>query len=224
MCAFGPLTFDLRSVAEPLDGPFVESLWRAAGRHGVGVVAGTFEPASDPQRVHNTVVAVGPDGLLGAYRKVHLFDAMGGRESIRVAPGDPADLPIFEIGPVMVGVMTCYDLRFPELGRALAERGATLLCVPAHWYNGPGKAAVFETLVRARAIEETAYVVAAGKPEPECVGRSCVVDPMGEVLGALGGAEDRAVVVAEVSAERVEETRRLLPVLAHRRYDVTPRR
>jgi predicted amidohydrolase len=223
MCAFGPLTFDLRTVAEPLDGPFVSSLAALASRYGLTVVAGMFEPADDPQRVFNTVVAVGPSGVLAAYRKLHLFDAMGGRESIRVAPGDPAAVKVFPVGPCSVGVMTCYDLRFPELSRALVDQGATVLCVPAHWYNGPGKAAVWETLVRARAIENTAYVVAACKPEDECVGRSSVIDPMGDVLAAAGGKEDGVVVTAEVTPERVAAVRRLLPVLEHRRYAVSPR-
>jgi deaminated glutathione amidase len=223
MCAFGPLAFDLRTVAEPLDGPFVTTLAEAASRHQVTVVAGMFEPATDLQRVFNTVVAVGPHGVVASYRKVHLFDAMGGRESIRVAPGDPRELGLFPVGPFTAGIVTCYDLRFPELARALVDRGADLLCVPAHWYNGPGKAQVWETLLRARAIENTAYLVAACKPEDECVGRSAVVDPMGEVLVALGGKEDREAIGADITTERVAQVRRLLPVLEHRRFQVTPR-
>lgn len=222
MCAFGPLTFDLRTVAEPLDGPFVSALHDVAGRHGTTVVAGMFEPAPDRRRVFNTVVVVGPDGLAAAYRKVHLFDAMGGRESIRVAPGDPARLPTVEVGPVTVGIVTCYDLRFPELTRALVDGGATLLAVPAHWYDGPGKGEVFATLVRARAIESTAYVAAACKPGDECVGRSAIVDPAGQVLAELGAAEDGALAVAEVTAERVAQVRQMLPVLQHRRFAVVP--
>jgi predicted amidohydrolase len=140
-----------------------------------------------------------------------------------VAPGDPASSPpVFTVGEMTAGIITCYDLRFPELARVLVDRGATLLCVPAHWYNGPGKAEVWSTLVRARAIEETAYVVAAGKPEDECVGRSTVVDPMGAVLVALGGKEDGELAVADVAAQRVAEARRVLPVLEHRRFAVVP--
>ncbi len=166
---------------------------------------------------------VGPArGWSFAYRKVHLFDAMGGRESIRVAPGDPGEVVVFEVGGLRAGIVTCYDLRFPELARSLVDQGATLLAVPAHWYNGPGKAAVWETLVRARAIENTAYVVAACKPGPECVGRSAIIDPMGVELAVAGGDDDGVVVSADLRVERVTEARRLLPVLEHRRYAVVP--
>ena len=234
MATFGGPSFDLSTVAEPLDGAFVSSLAAGAARHGITVVAGMFERAGaspsgggerppDAERVYNTVVVVGPEGLLGAYRKVHLFDALGARESDRVLPGDPADglvaLPLDE--GLVLGVLTCYDLRFPESARALVDRGATLLAVPAHWYNGPGKPQVWRTLLAARAIESTAYVVGAGKPEPEAVGRSAVVDPLGEVLAELGG-EEEGVALAEVSAARVAAVRTMLPVLEHRRFGVVP--
>lgn len=220
MCTFGGPSFDLGAVAEDLDGPFVTALSAAASRHGVTVVAGMFERA-EAGRVHNTAVAVGPGGLLAAYRKVHLFDALGARESDRVAAGDPTAVATFPVGDQVAGIMTCYDLRFPEMARTLVDRGATLVVLPAHWYRGPGKAEVWDVLVRARAIENTAYVVAAGKPEPECVGRSTVVDPAGEVLTALDGAET-GVAVAEVSAARIAQVRAALPVLEHRRYHLAP--
>lgn len=233
MAAFGPASFDLSSVAEGLDGPFVTALSDGAARHGVTVVAGMFERAGEGSaggtaagggRVYNTVVVVGPDGMRGAYRKVHLFDALGAMESDRVVAGDPVrGIVTATIGEgIVLGVMTCYDLRFPESARALVDRGATLLALPAHWYNGPGKAEVWETLVRARAIESTAYVVAAGKPEDEAVGRSMIVDPLGEVLVELGGKDDD-IAYADVSSSRVSAVRSMLPVLEHRRFGVTPR-
>ncbi len=237
MCTFGDVGFDLSSVAEPLDGPFVSVLAQGAARHGCVVVAGMFEqvpaagpgvpgrdPRRPPERVFNTAVVVGPDGLVAAYRKLHLFDALGARESDRVAGGDPAGgvvtVPLDD--DLVLGVMTCYDLRFPEMARALVDRGATVIALAAHWYNGSGKAAVWETLVRARAIESTAYVVAAGKPEDEAVGRSMVVDPLGEVLVELGGKEED-IAFADVSPGRVSAVRRMLPVLEHRRFDVVSR-
>jgi len=231
MATFGDASLDLSSVAEPLDGPFVSALVEGAARHGVTVVAGLFEqvaesepgPGAGPGRVHNTVVVVGPGGVLGSYRKVHLFDALGARESDRVVPGDPAGALAVPLGEGLVlGVMTCYDLRFPELARVLVDRGATVLALPAHWYNGPGKAAVWETLVRARAIESTAYVVAAGKPEDEAVGRSMVVDPLGDVLVELGG-KDEGLALADISSTRVSAVRTMLPVLEHRRFGVVER-
>ncbi len=246
MATFGGASFDLSSVAEPLDGSFVSALAEGARRYGVTVVAGMFEQvgggaagtaagvagvagvaagvAGASRRAYNTVVVVGPGGLLGAYRKLHLFDALGARESDRVAAGDPetgiVTVPLVE--GLVLGVMTCYDLRFPESARALVDRGATVLALPAHWYNGPGKADVWKTLVRARAIESTAYVVAAGKPEDEAVGRSMVVDPSGEVLVELGGKEED-VAFADVSPARVSAVRTMLPVLEHRRFGIVAR-
>ncbi len=258
MATFGGPTFDLSSVAEPLDGPFVTTLAEEAARHGVVVVAGMFErgpgdgtnadagvgadagagaeagvgagPRSGRStsrsfdRAFNTVVVVGPGGLLAAYRKLHLFDALGARESDRMAAGDPASgiVTVPLDGGLVLGVMTCYDLRFPEVARALVDRGATVIALPAHWYNGPGKAEVWETLVRARAIESTAYVVAAAKPEDEAVGRSMVVDPLGEILVELGGKEEDNA-YADISTARVSATRTMLPVLEHRRFDIVPR-
>lgn len=240
MCTFGGPSFDLTAVAEPLDGPFVQAMRAAAARHGVTVVAGMFERASasgrelEDRRPFNTVVVAGPDGeLLGAYRKLHLFDALGAKESARMRAGDPATgVTTFHFGgragigerggEMTAGVMTCYDLRFPEMARALVDRGAMLLVVPAHWYAGPEKREVWETLVRARAIESTAYVVAAGKPAPEGVGRSMVVDPAGVVCTVLEEAGD-GVAIADVEASEVAHVRAVLPVLEHRRFDVAPR-
>jgi predicted amidohydrolase len=220
MCTFGDPSFDLASVAETRDGPFVDALHQAAARHRVTVVAGMFERSAEPHRAFNTVVAVGPHGLVAAYRKIHLFDALGARESDRLVAGDPEkDVATFEVEGWRVGLMTCYDVRFPELARALADGGATVLCVPAHWFPGPGKAEVWETLVAARAIENTAYVVGAGKPAPEAVGRSRVVDPAGVVLAALGDAE-QGCALAELSTERLAEVRAALPLLEHRRFRV----
>jgi predicted amidohydrolase len=205
----------------------VTSLCAAARELRVTVVAGMFEPSGAAGRVFNTVVVVGPFGLLGAYRKFHLFDALGWRESDRFVAGDPQldETVTFTAGAaeeLTVGVMNCYDLRFPEMARQLVDRGASVLLEPANWIAGPGKGDVFETLVRARAIESTAYVVAAAKPAPECAGRSMIVDPAGVVLARLGEDEE-GIVAADLALERVEEVRAVLPVLENRRFAVVPR-
>ncbi len=224
MATFGPPGRDLSSTAEPVEGPFVTALHRAAQETGTTVVAGMFETSPFRGKVFNTVVAVAPGGLLGRYRKCHLFDALGWCESAQVVPGDPdADgLLCFEVGGAVCGVMTCYDLRFPEMARALVDRGATVLVESAHFVAGPGKADTWSTLVRARAIENTAYVAASAKPAPECVGHSMVVDPAGVVLGELD-AGARGTVVADLRPERVAEVREQLPVLANRRFEVRVR-
>ncbi len=219
---------DLRSVAEPLDGPFCRGLATAARSAGLAIVAGLFEPAPDG-RVFNTTVGYDGDGELAAvYRKIHLFDALGHRESDTVAPGD--DVVIATLAGLRVGFMTCYDVRFPELARELAIAGAQLLVLPAAWAAGTFKEEHWVTLVRARAIENTVWVAAAGQvPDPAeaptraptGIGRSLLVDPMGAVridLGPAGG-----IGVGDVDSEYTERVRATLPCLASRRVHVLAR-
>ena len=219
MHEFGVPDEPLAPVAEPLDGPFVSGLAEEAGAGGVTILAGMFESVDgDPARAYNTVVAMGPDGsLLGRYRKLHLFDALGWMESKQLVPGD-GELLTFPCRGLVVGVQTCYDIRFPELSRALVDAGATLLAVPSAWVAGPHKVDQWTALVHARAIENTAYVVAAGQPPPEYSGISMVVDPFGVELVRLG--DDEEVAVAEVTAERVIEVRERMPSLEHRRFHI----
>jgi predicted amidohydrolase len=216
---------DLRAVAEPLDGEFSRGLAAAARSAGIGIVAGLFEPAPDG-RVFNTTVGYEADGSLAAvYRKIHLFDALGHRESDSVAPGD--DVVIAALAGFTVGFMTCYDVRFPELARALAAGGAQLLVLPAAWAAGPAKEDHWVTLVRARAIENTIWLAAAGQvPDaaepatkaPTGVGRSMLVDPMGVVRIDLGPAQ--GVGVGDVDTTYTDQVRAALPSLANRRDDV----
>jgi deaminated glutathione amidase len=220
---FGPQDLALAPVAEPLDGAFVTGIAEAARRHSVTVVAGMFEAVEgDGTRAYNTVVAVGPAGeLVGSYRKQHLFDALGWLESDRLVAGEPASRLVFDVGDVRVGVMTCYDVRFPELGRALVDDGATLLAVPSAWVAGPHKAAQFRALATARAVENVAYVAGAVQVPPSYTGESAVIDPFGLVCAELG--TEPGVAVADVVPARVAECRERMPSLTHRRWQVTPR-
>jgi deaminated glutathione amidase len=220
---------DLRQAAEPLDGPFCTGLARAARRAGIAIVAGVFEPAPGEDRVFNTTVAFDETGrLAAAYRKIHLFDALGHRESDTVAPG--RELVLADLGGLRVGFLTCYDVRFPELARALAAGGAELLVIPAAWAAGLFKEEHWVTLVRARAIENTVWVAAAGQvPDPAerptaaptGIGRSMLVDPMGTVRLDLGSAEQ--VTVGDVDTAMTAQVRSVLPCLANRRDDLFAR-
>jgi predicted amidohydrolase len=216
---------DLRAAAEPLTGPFCSGLATAAKDTGVALVAGVFEPAPDG-RVYNTAVAYdGAGELVTSYRKLHLFDAFGQRESELVAPGST---PVAcELGGVRCGLAICYDVRFPELFRALAAGGSALIVLPAAWAAGLYKEEHWVTLVRARAIENTVWVAAVGQvPDPDeragraatGVGRSLLVDPLGVVRADLGPAP--GVFVGEVDPGLVEIVRATLPSLANRRDDV----
>jgi deaminated glutathione amidase len=208
---------DLTPFAEPLDGSFASGLREVAARNGIAVVAGMFEPGSR-ERVYNTVIAIRPDGeIIGSYRKIHLYDAFGGRESDRIQPGDGSTL-VFEVAGLTFGVMTCYELRFPEMARHLAEQGAEVLLLPAAWVRGPLKEMHWETLARARAIENTVYVAAAGQVSDTSIGLSAIVDPMGVVIASAGEVE--SVTTGDVSLERLAEVRLTNPSLAMRRPDL----
>jgi predicted amidohydrolase len=218
---YGPADFNLAPVAEKLDGPFVAELASLAAGRGVTVLAGMFEQA-DSTHVYNTVVALGPSGeLIGSYRKQHLYDALGWVESDRLAAGDPQDRLVFDCGDLTAGVMTCYDVRFPELGRALADDGVNLIAIPSAWVAGPGKLHHWRVLATARAIENVCYVAGAVQTPPTYTGGSVIIDPWGEVLASLD--TDEGVAVADVSAACVEECRAKMPSLANRRWQVLPR-
>jgi deaminated glutathione amidase len=216
---------DLQAAAEPLDGPFGAELAAAAKDTGVALVAGVFEPAPDG-RVYNTAVAYDGTGeRAAAYRKLHLFDAFGHRESEQVAPGSAP--VIGTLAGMRVGLAICYDVRFPELFRTLAVGGAELLVLPAAWAAGLFKEEHWVTLVRARAIENTVWVAAAGQvPDPDepptraatGIGRSLLVDPLGVVRMDLGPGP--AVAVGEVDADLVRTVRATVPSLDNRREDV----
>jgi deaminated glutathione amidase len=211
---FGPPGSQLGDVAEPLDGPFVGCLGELAARRGTTVVAGMFEVSEDPARPYNTLAVVGPGGLVASYRKIHLYDSFGYKESDRLSAG-PLEPVLVEVGGVSVGLMTCYDLRFPELARELVRRGAELLVVPSAWVAGPRKVEHWQTLVTARAIENTVYVAAAGQPGPRYTGHSLVVDPAGRELARVGDGDH--LLSATVDTDEVARTRAENPSLANRR-------
>jgi deaminated glutathione amidase len=172
-------------------------------------------------RVRNTSVLLGPDGeTLAVYRKIHLFDVdLPGMEHLKeskaVVPGDEVVLAGTALGPV--GLSICYDLRFPELYRELARRGARVLCVPSAFTERTGKAH-WEVLLRARAVENLAYVVAPAQAGSHGGGRTShghamVVDPWGAVVAQV--PEGEGLAVAELDFERLERLRRELPALSH---------
>ncbi|WP_238334735.1 carbon-nitrogen hydrolase family protein [Kribbella amoyensis] len=209
------------ALAEALDGEFVGVLRKAAAEHGTAIVAGMFERSCDEDRPYNTLLAVGADGeLLGAYRKIHLYDAFGYKESDQLTPGDVSPV-VVEIGAHKFGLMTCYDLRFPELSRALVDAGAEVLVVPAAWVRGPLKEFHWSTFLTARAIENTCYVAAAAQNGKKYCGLSQIVDPQGVGVAAVG--EDDGYATAELSADRLTEVRKRNPSLQNRRFTVTPR-
>ncbi len=214
MHTFGELTDDLRPAAEPLDGPFVDSMMRLAYRLGIIVVAGMFETIPGDERIYNTAVIVDPrDGVLAAHRKRHLYDAFGERESDRFRPGDDPP-PVIELDGFKTGLVICYEIRFPAYIQELADRGAQLLLVPTAWVAGPLKEEHWSVMLRARAIENTMYVAGAGMGGVGYCARSMIVDPLGVVQ--VGLAENEGVAVGEISEERLATARARLPLVAQR--------
>jgi predicted amidohydrolase len=211
------------AAAEPYDGPVLRWASGLARELGIDLVAGSFSERTDAERGANTSIHLGPDGEVKAtYRKIHMFDVeVGGKvykESEHEAPGDEVVNSETASG-VNLGLTICYDLRFPELYRILAVKGAQVIAVPAaftlattreHW----------EVLLRARAIEDQAFVVAANQvgehaPGYRSGGRSMIVDPWGVVLAQAPDQE--TFITAELDLERQAEIRRTLPSLANRR-------
>ena len=209
---FGPAGSSVAAFAEPADGAFASAVAAVASRRATTIVAGMFETSDDPQRPFNTVIARG--AATADYRKIHLYDSFGYKESDNLSAGALSPVT-FALGEVTIGLMTCYDLRFPELSRRLVDLGADVLVAPSAWVAGPRKVEHWLTLARARAIENTVYVVAAGQSGPRYSGHSVVVDPLGDVL-VEGGAEP-AVLTADLDLARVAEARATNPSLANRR-------
>jgi deaminated glutathione amidase len=213
-----------RTGAEPLDGRPVSWARELAAELGVDLVAGSVaERREGRERVSNTSVHVGPDGEIRAvYRKIHMFDVeVGGvdyRESEHSEPS--SEIVVSETAHgVGLGLTVCYDLRFPELYRILALRGARIVTVPANFTRVTGEAH-WEVLLRARAIEDQVFVIAPGQgnrpgPEGDSYGNSMIVDPWGEVL-ARAPAEGEHALVAELDLARQDEVREKLPSLANR--------
>lgn len=209
---------------EPVDGEFGAFFAGAARALNLWVLAGSFrERTGDGERAYNTSLVFDRSGArVAAYRKVHLYDVeIPGRvsyaESRTIAPGD--DLVVADVEGVPVGLSICYDLRFPELYRALAIAGARVLVVPAAFMAHTGRDH-WEVLLRARAIENQCYVVAAGQigdhePGRTCFGRSMVIDPWGTVLAQAPDLP--TVITAQIDLDRLESVRAELPSLAHRR-------
>ena len=214
---------DLRGGAEPIPGPTTDWAAGLARELGLWLVAGSIvERRPGQEKLGNTSVLAGPDGELHAtYRKIHLFDVeVGGtvyRESDAEAPGD--EVVVADAGGLELGMAVCYDLRFPELFRIMAVRGARAISLPAAFTVPTGRAH-WEILVRARAIENQAFVIAAGQigshpPDHRSYGHSLIAGPWGEVLAQA--PDEECFVAADLDLDAQQQVREKLPSLAHRR-------
>ncbi|MEA9392252.1 deaminated glutathione amidase [Acerihabitans sp. TG2] len=199
-------------AAQPLDGPFVSRLLAASAGTNLTTMMSIHTPTGDG-RAFNVLIAIRNSEIIAQYRKLHLYDAFAMQESKNVSPGHDVP-PLVEVAGMKVGMMTCYDVRFPELARRLALDGAQVLVLPAAWVKGPLKEMHWDVLVTARALENTCYLVAVGECGERSIGNSMVVDPLGVAIARA--AEAPALIFVELDAERVAHARRVLPVLDNR--------
>ncbi|WP_349826880.1 carbon-nitrogen hydrolase family protein [Brevibacterium litoralis] len=214
-------TSTIAAQAQPLDGAFVTALAEAAAAHGVWVISNVYEKVEGAAdggdvRPYNTNVVLDRSGaLVATYRKVHLYDAFGYKESDYVRPTAEIDPLVVEIEGVKVGVSICYDLRFPEWARTLVDAGAQVLLYNSAWVSGPRKEDHWNVLARARAIENTVFTAALTQGPPLATGGSVIVDPTGAIVGELGATD--GILTRDVSVDAVEAARVTNPTLANRR-------
>lgn len=204
---------------ETLEGAFVRTMSQMAKQHRVWCIFGMRETAPGTVgRSFNTTVVLNDSGdIVGVYRKTHLYDAFGARESDRVVPGDTLFDPVASPWG-RLGVFVCYELRFPEVAREQVARGADILVVPSGWVRGPMKEDHWEHLVVARALENTVFLLACDQVSDYYCGRSLAVDPMGVKLAQ--GAEIPQLIVTTIETDRIQAVRQKLPSLVHRRPEL----
>lgn len=200
--------------AQPLDGGFLTLLLAESKSNRLTTILTVHVPTIQG-RAENTLVVLREGKIIAHYAKLHLYDAFNVQESRLVDPGNQIP-PLIEIDGIRFGLMTCYDLRFPEMALSLAIAGADALVLPAAWVKGPLKEHHWATLLTARALDTTCYVVASGECGNKNIGQSRVVDPLGVIIAAAG--ESPALLMAEIDRERIALARRQLPVLRNRRF------
>jgi deaminated glutathione amidase len=223
--AYAPLEklpAELVDVAEQVNGEFVTTLAVETKRRRMHLAVGILEKSrKSTDKVYNTVVMLGPDGkLISKHRKLQLFDSFGYKESSRFDPGAEIE-GAFRTRLAKMGMMTCYELRFPEMARILALQGAQLIVVPTAWVAGRMKEDHLRIFARARALENTVFLAVASQTGRIFTGRSVVVDPFGVAVCDAG--EEECLVTAEIDLDRIRRVRRILPSLSHIRRDVYER-
>lgn len=200
--------------AQLLDGEFLQILLRESASNSMTTIL-TIHVPSQPGRAVNMLVALRSGKIVANYAKLHLYDAFSILESRHVDAGNEI-APLLDVEGLKVGLMTCYDLRFPELTMAHALQGADVLVLPAAWVRGTLKEHHWSTLLAARALDATCYVIAAGECGNKNIGQSRIIDPLGVTIAAA--AEVPTLIMAEISAERIQQVRAQLPVLRNRRF------
>ncbi|PJR59235.1 deaminated glutathione amidase [Raoultella sp. T31] len=201
--------------AQEMDGGFLQLLRDESHHHGLLTTVLTLHVPSGEGRATNTLVAIRQGEVIAQYQKLHLYDAFAMQESRLVDAGRQIP-PLIDVDGVRVGLMTCYDLRFPELALTLALNGAEVLVLPTAWVRGPMKEYHWSTLLAARALDTTCYIVAAGECGTRNIGQSRIIDPMGTTMAGAGDGPQ--MITADISTASLRQVRERLPVLKNRRF------
>lgn len=212
---------ELYNTAETLsNSKFIKRLCQYSKKYEIGIVGTFFEknPYKTDKKVFDTAFSTDKNGkIVSVYRKLHLYDAFGFKESLKFSRGDKIPKPIITtIGKM--GLMICYDIRFPELSRILTVNGSDIIVIPSGWVHGIMKEEHWITMLKARAIENGVYVIAPNQVGNIFCGRSMIVDPLGSILTDLG--DKIGVEIVEIQRERIDEVRKTLPLLKNRRTDI----
>jgi len=210
----------LADLAENINGNFVTAIAKTAKENYIQVVGSFYEKSKKKDRVYDTSFVIDKSGkVISTYRKIHLYDALGFRESDKMAPGSKIAKPVnTSIGKI--GMMICYDLRFPEMSRSLAASGSEILVAPSAWVKGDMKEEHWITINKTRAIENGCYVIAPDQVGNIYCGRSIVIDPYGKVL--LDMKKKQGIGYVNIELKKVKQTRNVLPLLKNRRTDIYP--
>ena len=207
----------LAGLAEDAGGPFVSAIAESARQNRIHVVGSFYEKSGRQDRVYDTSFVADRSGrVISTYRKIHLYDALGFRESDKMLPGSRVARPV-RTPAGKTGMMICYDLRFPEVSRMLAAAGSEVLVAPSAWVKGDMKEEHWLAINRTRAVENGCYVIAPDQVGNIYCGRSLVVDPFGRIL--LDMKKRQGIGYADIDPGTVRQVRRVLPLLKHRRPD-----
>ena len=210
----------LSALSETINGNFITTIAKAAKENKIQVVGSFYEKSNKKDRVYDSSFIINEFGkVISTYRKIHLYDALGFRESNKMTPGSKITPPIkTSIGKL--GMMICYDLRFPEMSRLLASSGSDVLVVPSAWVQGNMKEEHWIAINKVRAIENGCYVIAPDQVGNIYCGRSLVVDPFGKIL--LDMKKKEGIGYVNIELTKVREIRKVLPLLKNRRIDIYP--
>ena len=209
---------ELASKSESINGSFVKTIANTAKENSIQVVGTFYEKSKKKDRVYDTSFLISKTGkILSKYRKIHLYDALGFKESKKMAPGSKIESPIkTSIGKL--GMLICYDLRFPEISRALVTAGSEILVAPSAWVKGKMKEEHWITINKTRAIENGCYIIAPDQVGNIYCGRSIAVDPYGKIL--LDMKKRQGIGIVNISLDKVHQTRKALPLLKNRRPEI----